>query len=833
MRLHGLKCIFVMAVLTAGGTAGSAGIHLKATPRLQAITGMVARWPCDTITGGTSTPDVVSTNNLNFDAVGTAPSAVTGVFSNGIKLNGTDDFMAAADNPALNFGNGSFTVALWCRPANTAACRLINKWDGAAQQGWLLDTHSDGGGTNTVGSIRFRLDSDNTQNTAADNLDFGVAAGLDTGNWRHIAAVVDRTGATVKIYLDGIQVGANTAIPATIGSISNTFQLAVGTIPTSQSKWFNGDVDDIRLYNKALNAVEVDALYNGWYTVISVGNPGPVGPKRGLLGAYYNSTTDLGMAPTPSSPTSNIAPQDTNSTLMTRQLDRVINSDLTTARPATVNDNNFYVEWTGYIVTEAAGDYTITTKVDDGTRAWFNQNPLTTTPDIQSWTTQGPTPYSATFTGLAVQTAYPFRWEFFEGSVTQFAGLLWVPAGTAAPPAGTDPPAIPTVNLRPPAGPDAPTGLTATASTNSATPSVNVTWNTSTTPIAATSYVLSRSTTPGGPYTQIAVQTGTTFNDTGVVFGTTYYYIVQGTATNTLQVGPVTSETPGSTPTPPALTVSPTSGLATSEAPTNDTITLTVNVVPTSDVTVTVTSNKAGEVLLSGNGPGQPLQGPAASIGILIPTGTLAGTTITINVLGQDDAIDDGDQAFSISFAVSGGGTAYTGISVGPCTGTNTDNDTANLIISAVSGPTSEPNVPATFTIVFTTQPTVDTTVTIGTSDAGEGQPSPTTYVFTTAPGPDAWDQPHTITINGVDDNLLDFTQNYQITITVTAGDPVYQALTATPGPGPRIRNMSNLDDEKIPKLKPVWGGGCGLVGIEYLLPLGLIALWRRRRRNS
>jgi hypothetical protein len=425
------------------------------------------------------------------------------------------------------------------------------------------------------------------------------------------------------------------------------------------------------------------------------------------------------------------------------------------------------------------------------------------------------------------------RFEFFEAGVTQFAGLLWLTPGKVMPAPPARPPAIPTVNLRPPAGPDAPTGLTATASTNSATPSVNVTWNASSTPIPATSYVVSRSTTPGGPYTQVAVQTGTTFNDTGVVFGTTYYYIVQGTATNTLQVGPVTAESTPSTPTPPALLVSPTSGLATSEAPTNDTMTLTVNVVPTSDVTVTVTSNKPGEVLLSGNGPGQPLQGPAASIDILIPAGTPAGTTITINVLGQNDDFDDGDQLFSISFSVSGGGTAYTGISLGPCTGTNSDNDTANLIISAVSGPTSEPNISATFTIVFTTQPTVDTTVTIGTSDAGEGQPNPTTYVFTTAAGPDAWDQPHTITIDGVDDTLLDFTQNYQITITVTAGDPVYQALTTTPGPGPFIRNMSNLDDETIPKLKPVWGGGCGLMGIEYLLPLGLVALWRRRRRNS
>lgn len=58
---------------------------------------------------------------------------------------------------------------------------------------------------------------------------------------------------------------------------------------------------------------------------------------------------------------------------------------------------------------------------------------------------------------------------------------------------------------------------------------------------APTSYNVLRSTVAGGPYAQIANVTGTTYTDTGLTFGTTYYYVVQavnaaGTSANSNQV---------------------------------------------------------------------------------------------------------------------------------------------------------------------------------------------------------------------------------------------------------------------------------------------------------
>src|SRR5580658_2906164 len=67
--------------------------------------------------------------------------------------------------------------------------------------------------------------------------------------------------------------------------------------------------------------------------------------------------------------------------------------------------------------------------------------------------------------------------------------------------------------------PPTPTGLAATARNAQ----VSLTWNAST---GATSYHVKRSTTTGGPYTQVAAPTAANYIDTGLTNGTAYYYVV-------------------------------------------------------------------------------------------------------------------------------------------------------------------------------------------------------------------------------------------------------------------------------------------------------------------
>ncbi len=101
--------------------------------------------------------------------------------------------------------------------------------------------------------------------------------------------------------------------------------------------------------------------------------------------------------------------------------------------------------------------------------------------------------------------------------------------------------------------PPAPTGLTATPGNAQ----VVLSWTAST---GATSYHVKRSTTAGGPYTQVVTTNATTDTDTGLTNGTKYYYVVtalnsSGESGNSSEV----SATPGSSapPVPTGLTAIP------------------------------------------------------------------------------------------------------------------------------------------------------------------------------------------------------------------------------------------------------------------------------------
>jgi hypothetical protein len=107
----------------------------------------------------------------------------------------------------------------------------------------------------------------------------------------------------------------------------------------------------------------------------------------------------------------------------------------------------------------------------------------------------------------------------------------------------------PEASATPNAPPAAPTGLTASPGNAQ----VTLAWNAST---GATSYHVKRSTTSGGPYTQVGAPTATNYTDTGLTNGTPYYYVVSavnsgGESANSTEA----TATPGGAPTAVQVTV--------------------------------------------------------------------------------------------------------------------------------------------------------------------------------------------------------------------------------------------------------------------------------------
>ncbi|MDH3283466.1 MAG: Ig-like domain-containing protein, partial [Acidobacteriota bacterium] len=210
------------------------------------------------------------------------------------------------------------------------------------------------------------------------------------------------------------------------------------------------------------------------------------------------------------------------------------------------------------------------------------------------------------------------------------------------------------------------------------------------------------------------------------------------------------------------ITVSPPSG-PTTEGGGQATFSVVLSSQPSANVTVGLTSNDTSEGTVS----------PAS----LTFTGVNWNAAQTVTVTGIDDAIADGNVAYSIvTAAATSTDPDYAGLNAADVSITNTDNEAAGITVSPPSGPTTEAGGQATFTVVLNSQPSANVAIAISSSDTGEGTSSPTSLTFTTA----NWNAAQTVTVTGVDDALADGNIVYSIvTAPATSTDPNYTGLNA------------------------------------------------------
>ncbi len=213
----------------------------------------------------------------------------------------------------------------------------------------------------------------------------------------------------------------------------------------------------------------------------------------------------------------------------------------------------------------------------------------------------------------------------------------------------------------------------------------------------------------------------------------------------------------------PGIRVMPTTGLMTSEQlPGTTTFTVQLNSQPTADVTIPLASSNTKEGTV----------GPAS----LTFTAANWNAPHTVTLTGVDDQVQDGDQQYTVTVGpATSNDTKYNNRSVPDLMVVNHDNDVAGILVSAISGDTTELNAgTATFTIVLQTQPTADVKIGLTSSNVKEGTVSPALVTFTAV----NWASPQKITVIGVDDKVQDGNQPYTISVgTATSADAHYQGI--------------------------------------------------------
>lgn len=195
--------------------------------------------------------------------------------------------------------------------------------------------------------------------------------------------------------------------------------------------------------------------------------------------------------------------------------DATVNFDWGTGSPdPSIGVDTFSARWTGQVETPFSQTYTFYTVSDDGVRLWVNGQLI-----IDNWTDHAPTENAGTIT-LTGGQRYNIQMDFYENGGGALAQLSWsspsiakeiIPQSQLYPSSGTPTPPAP------------PSNLTATASGKR---KINLAWTQSTTS-GVTQNKIYRGTTAGGPHTvRATISAATSFQDTSVTSGATYYYRV-------------------------------------------------------------------------------------------------------------------------------------------------------------------------------------------------------------------------------------------------------------------------------------------------------------------
>jgi len=209
----------------------------------EALADLVGHWRFDE---GSGTIAYDSSGNGNDGTFNGAPQWVVGHFGGALEFDGSDDYVAIGDLDLT----GSFTLTFWMRPSS-----LAGGWHSVVMKEYDYGFEFDG--TNLLARV----------GNGAGGWGATVSTTISTpAIWYH--AALTWSGSDLEMFIDASRVGQNTGT-----HVSNNNPLLFGSWNTS-AEFFNGIIDDVRIYNHALTEPEIRAAMEG-----GKGYPYALGPK--------------------------------------------------------------------------------------------------------------------------------------------------------------------------------------------------------------------------------------------------------------------------------------------------------------------------------------------------------------------------------------------------------------------------------------------------------------------------------------------------------------------------------------------------------------------------
>jgi hypothetical protein len=234
----------------------------------------------------------------------------------------------------------------------------------------------------------------------------------------------------------------------------------------------------------------------------------------------------------------------------------------------------------------------------------------------------------------------------------------------------------------------------------------------------------------------------------------------------------------------PGVTVSPTNTLVTSEFGLTATFNVQLDLAPTNDVVINLSSSNPSEGIISTSS--------------LTFNSTNWNIPQPVTITGQDDAVADGPVAYSIVLApISSADLRYNGLDPDDVSVINVDDETYGITVTPTSGLiTTEAGGTAQFSVFLNRAPSADVTIGLSSDTVTEGLPDVSSLIFNST----NWSVPQIVTVTGVADFRKDGNKAYKIiTAAAISADASYNGLD------PADVSLVNIDNDNP--------------GINYIIP--------------
>jgi hypothetical protein len=233
----------------------------------------------------------------NYNGTGTAIQYAAGRYGQAADFNGSSSNVELPTGSPFNDSDTIKSISAWVK-ADTTSSRVYPFSIGS--------TTTD----NQFFNFGYLGDSNNIlvfmRNGSNSNQAYHSASTTTDTNWHHI--VVQTTGSAVEIYLDGESQSVSSTYAGS-GSASSwisyinytgTVRANIGTNASFGPQYSNGQIDQVRFFNKALSAAEVTTLYNENPLVASYRFEGNANDDmRAYDGTASNVTYEYGLGFTP------------------------------------------------------------------------------------------------------------------------------------------------------------------------------------------------------------------------------------------------------------------------------------------------------------------------------------------------------------------------------------------------------------------------------------------------------------------------------------------------------------------------------------------------------